>query len=90
MAILKAIPYLGFNPEYWKITLLSSNYVTNGTKVRIALYANQAARELNTPVPGIQNQLKVTDYDIAGVDHSRDTAYAALKLLEDFAGAEDC
>lgn len=90
MALRKQTTYLGFSPDYWKIISSSCDYISNTTLVEVALYLNEEQRRSAEDFLGVNNIIDTKTFQIANVDLSITDAYAELKSLPDFSGAEDC
>jgi len=75
----------GRKANYCKIIGNHSNTLYMSTVVRVAVYENQEARERDEA-----GYIKVIPVNIPGPDHTRETAYAALKEKAEFENSEDC
>lgn len=75
----------GRKANYCKIIGNHSNTLYMSTVVRVAVYENQEAREKDEA-----GYLKVIPVNIPGPDHTRETAYQALKEKVEFENSEDC
>ena len=75
----------GRTGTYLKIIGNHSNTLYMATVVRLAVYENKEARDKDEA-----GYWKVIPCQIAGPDHSRETAYKALKEKEEFKNCEDC
>jgi len=75
----------GRTGNYCKIIGNHSNTLYQATVSRVAIYENKEARDRDEA-----GYLKVIPVNIAGPDHTRETAYKALKLKAEFENSEDC
>lgn len=85
MALKKDYEYGTKKGNYWKIIGNHSNTLYQATVVRVALYVDKEAREKDEA-----GYIKVLPVSIPGPDHTRATAYEALKKITEFEGSEDC
>ena len=75
----------GRTGNYCKIIGNHSNTLYMATVVRVAIYENKESRDKDEA-----GYLKVIPFQVAGPDHTRETAYKALKTKPEFTDSEDC
>lgn len=86
MALLKEFACPGGRTgDYCKIIGNHSNTLYMATVVRVAVYENKDARDKDEA-----GYLRVIPFQVSGPDHTRETAYKALKEKVEFTGSIDC
>lgn len=74
MALEKEYKYKGITAKYWKILGAGTDVVNNKTTVRVGLYVSSESREAD-----IKNSLMVSNFNVEGVDYTRDDLYVKIK-----------
>lgn len=85
MALKKKYEYGTKKGEYWKIIGIHTNSMYSNTKVRVALYKDEATRRKSEA-----SYVLVLPLTIKGTDHSQKTAYEQVRNKAEFDGCEDC
>jgi len=80
MALNKTIKKQGIDLGYWRIVKMTLDANKGKTLVRIGGYVNWAHRRENE-----RNNLRIEAVEIDGLDHTRETAYEALKTQQSVA-----